>query len=79
MYIIQLYRSFDQMIACGKWEYHAERLLNIRCRDPAKPDTELKSYRVSNEVADAQLLTDYLVVSQKRKSRGRCKSLYLCH
>ena len=58
------------MIDCGKWKYDAKRLLNIRCRNPAGTDSALKSYVVSAEVADAQLMTDFLVMTEKRK-RGR--------
>ncbi len=65
--------SFDDMIACGKWEYDAKRLLNIRCKNPARTDTQLRKYKVSAEVADTQLLTDYVIMAEKRKSRGRSK------
>jgi hypothetical protein len=64
------------MIDCGKWKYDAKRLLNIRCRNPAGSDLLLKSYVVSAEVADAQLMTDFLVVTEKRK-RGRSMFLLM--
>ena len=74
MYMYDIYLSaFYTMIDVGKWEYKPKRLLNIRCKDPAARDALLKTYAVSNEVADAQLLTDYIVMTEKRKSRGRSK------
>ena len=72
MYMYDIYLSaFNTMIDVGKWEYKPKRLLNIHCKSPAASDALLKTYAVSNEVADAQLLTDYIVMTEKRKSRGR--------
>lgn len=79
MYMYNIYFSaFYAMIDIGKWEYKPKRLLNIRCKNPAGSDALLKTYAVTHEIADAQLLTDYIVMAEKRKSRGRSKKYQLC-
>ena len=70
------FSAFYAMIDIGKWEYKPKRLLNIRCKNPAGSDALLKTYAVTNEIADAQLLTDYIVMAEKRKSRGRSKKYH---
>ncbi len=65
------------MIQDGRWTYDPSRFLNIHCKTPYEDDEDLVHYKVSPEVADAQLLTDYIVTTEKRKSRGRSKVFFI--